>query len=152
MAIQRWDPLGDLIRLRERMNALFEETLSRSTAPIGSDTTDTGGWRPAVDLFEEQERYLLRADLPGVTAEDVDLQVEDGHLVLRGERRAEAPVEREAYLRVERPYGRFRTTIALPSSVDRSRIEARHRNGVLEVSLPKKKAEPGTGRIDVAAG
>jgi len=152
MAIQRWDPLRDLIRLRDRVNEMFEETLSRSTPPGGAEAIESMGWRPAVDLFEEADRYLLRADLPGVTAQDVDVQIEDGHLVLRGERRMDTTVEREAYLRVERPYGRFRTQIALPPSVDRNRIQARHRNGVLEVTLPKKKNEPGIGRIDVSPG
>jgi HSP20 family protein len=152
MAIQRWDPLGDLVRLRDRMNELFEETLSRSGPADDKGSVEPTGWRPAVDLFEEPDRYLLRADLPGVAATDVDVQVEDGHLVLRGERRMDAAVQRESYLRVERPYGRFRTRIALPSSVDRDRIQARHRNGVLEVALPKKKEERGPGRIEVASG
>jgi HSP20 family protein len=149
MAIQRWDPLRDLLRLRDRVNELFDETLSRSPSD-GAEAIESTAWRPAVDLFEEADRWLLRADLPGVAAQDVDIQVEDGHLVLRGERRMDTSVERDAYLRVERPYGRFRTQIALPAAVDRERIQARHRNGVLEVALPKKKEERGIGRIEVS--
>jgi HSP20 family protein len=146
VAVQRWDPLRDLLELRERMNRLFEETLSRSGSP------DVGpGWRPPLDLFEEAERYLLRADLPGLGSSEVEIQVEDGRLVLRGERRPEPGVAREAYLRIERPQGPFAVEVALPPSVERSRIQATHRNGVLEVVLPKRKPGAPT-RIDVSTG
>ena len=80
----------------------------------------------------------MRADLPGVSLSGVDVQVEDGKLCLRGERRMDASIDRDAYLRVERPYGRFAVQVTLPDSVDRHRIKATHRDGVLEIVLPKR--------------
>jgi HSP20 family protein len=103
-----------------------------------------------MDLFEEPERYILRADLPGVSASDVDIQVEDGNLVLRGERRIEGDISREAFLRIERPYGEFRLQVALPASVDASSVQATHRNGVIEIALPKKKEALPT-RIEISS-
>jgi HSP20 family protein len=123
MAIQKWDPVRDLVNLQEKMNDMFDE---------------------------EANRYVLRADLPGVSAADVEIQVENGTLHLRGERKVDANVSRDAFLRVERPYGKFAVQIALPPSVEQQSIQARHRNGVIEVLLPKKKAEA-PSRIEISA-
>lgn len=139
MAIQRWDPLRDLMQLQEKMNSMFEEALARSVGPDGAEALATTGWRPPMDLLEEPERYILRADLPGVKASDVDIQVEDGNLVVRGERQLEGDISREAFLRIERPHGDFRLQIALPASVEASAIQATHKNGVVEILLPKRK-------------
>lgn len=149
MAIKKWDPLQDLLGLQEKMNHMFEDALSRTVGPEGADSV-TGGWRPPTDLFEEAERYILRADLPGVSATDVEIQVENGMLHLRGERKMEANLSREAFLRIERPYGKFVVQVALPPSVDQQAIRARHRNGVIEVLLPKKKAET-PSRIEISS-
>jgi HSP20 family protein len=150
MAIQRWDPMRDLMQLRESVNRLFEETLSRSPGDGGATAT-AGDWRPPLDLYETEDRYVLRADLPGLTAAEVELRIEDGRLVLSGERKAERGLAQQAFLRVERPHGRFATEIALPTSVDRERIEAAHRNGVLEIVLPKRKT-PAPDRIRIHEG
>jgi len=149
MAIQRWDPRRDLLDLQDRVSRLFEEALSRSGGGVDG-SAPVGAWKPPMDLFEEGHRYVLRADLPGVDASDVELHVEGGRLVLRGERRADAAVARESYLRVERPYGNFSAQVALPPSVDPAGIRATHRNGVIEIVLPKRK-EAGASRIDVAS-
>lgn len=147
MAIQRWDPLRDLLSMQERMNRLFDEALARSSG-LGDPDAVGAGWKPPMDLHEESGRYVLRADLPGIEAADVDIQVEDGRLVLRGERRMDPGVDREAYLRVERPYGRFLVQVALPPSINAQEVRASHRNGVLEISLPKKK-EQASARVPV---
>lgn len=147
MVIQRWDPMRDLLHLQERVHRLFEEALARSGAVRESESPAT--WRPAVDLFEQEGRYVLRADLPGVDPGSVEIQIEDMDLVLRGNRRADAGIARESYLRLERPSGGFGVRIALPPSVDGARIEATHRNGVLEVALPKRREES-QARIQVS--
>lgn len=148
MAIQRWDPRRDLMELQERMKRLFDDALSRSA---GADREAAGaGWRPPLDLFEEPERFVLRADVPGVAAADVDVQVEEGNLVLRGERKVDAGMARDSFLRIERPHGPFSAQIALPSSVDAENIRASHRNGVIEVVLPKRR-ESVPSRIEVSA-
>jgi len=150
MAIQRWDPLRDLLRIQERVNELFEDVVSRSAGPKGAETLTYTGWKPPVDVFEEAERYVLNADLPGVSSSDVELEVEDGTLILRGERKIDPAVPRESYLRVERPYGHFSLQISLPPSVDREKIGASHRDGVLEVVLPKRLEEvPSRVKVEV---
>jgi len=149
MAIQRWDPLRDLMELQDRMKQLFAETLSRSPGTDGEPAAAADGFRPPIDLFEEADRYVLRADLPGVAAKDLDIHVEDGMLSVRGERKVDANVARESYLRVERPHGKFSAQISLPPSVDMRAIRATQRNGVIEIVLPKRKEIP-PSRIEIA--
>jgi HSP20 family protein len=148
MAIQRWDPLRDLMGLQEKMNHLFETALSRSGDQELGDGSGSTAWKPPMDLFEEPERYVLRADLPGVSATEVEIQVENGDLFLRGERKMDGTIQRESYVRVERPYGRFAVQVALPPSVEQQSIRATHHNGVIEVLLPKKKPRAAS-RIEV---
>jgi HSP20 family protein len=146
MAIQRWDPLRDLVQLKQTINRMFEDALARSSA--GAEPAAAAAWTPPIDLHEETDRYVLRADLPGVAAGEVDVKVEQGRLSLRGARRTAEPVAREAYLRVERPSGPFLLQLALPGSVDPAQIRASQRNGVLEVVLPKR-SESTPSRIAV---
>lgn len=141
MSIQRWDPLRDLIQIQERMNRLFEDVLTRSSGSRGAETLSYTGWKPPIDVYEQNDRYVLRADLPGISSSDVELEVQDGTLILRGERKQDTRVPREAYLRTERPQGRFALQVALPPSVDRQGVKASHHEGVLEVVLPKRKED-----------
>ncbi|MDH3628115.1 MAG: Hsp20/alpha crystallin family protein, partial [Acidobacteriota bacterium] len=97
MAIQRWDPVRDLVELQNRLNRMFEDVLSRSD---GSGDGIAAGWHPPVDLHEEPNRYVLRVDLPGVTADEVDIQIENGMLRLRGERGVDESETRENHMRV----------------------------------------------------
>ena len=140
MAIQRWDPRRDLADLQKRMNQMFDGALARSVGPDGGAVV-TEGWKPPVDLFEDGERYVLRADLAGVAATDVNIRIDDGTLHLRGERKPDQNVARESYLRVERPTGRFAVEVSLPPSVDQKAIRASHKNGVIEILLPKKREQ-----------
>lgn len=148
MAIQRWDPMRDLVDLQGRIRRLFDDALTRGGAD-GAGDGEAGSWRPPMDLFEEGERYVLRADLPGVAPGDVEVQIDDGVLWLRGERHDDAAVSRESFLRVERPHGRFAAQVALPPSVDRDAIKATQGNGVIEIVLPKRRARAAS-RIRVA--
>ncbi|MBZ5638975.1 MAG: Hsp20/alpha crystallin family protein [Acidobacteriia bacterium] len=150
MAIQRWDPLRDLVVLQERMNRMFEDALARSGGTADTESLATSGWRPSVDIFEQDSHYVLRADLPGIPPDGVEIEVEGDALTLRGERRPDAAVGRESYLRAERPQGRFSIQITLPPSVERSAIRASQRDGVLDVVLPKKEERaPGKLKVDV---
>jgi HSP20 family protein len=151
MAIQRWDPVRDLVEMHQKINRLFEETFSRSAGAEGVDSVGAAGWKPATDLIEEPTRYVLRADLPGVAAGDVEVRIENGTLFLRGERKMDANVTRESYLRVERPYGHFAVRIALAPGVDTSAVRAAHRNGVIEIVMPKKEADV-PARVVVTSG
>ena len=138
MAIVRWDPFRDLVSIQERVNRLLSDAPSRWSGDEGY-----GAWAPPVDIFEKGEDLVIRAELPGVDRNDIDVRVENGVLILRGERKhAEAVEEKNAY-RMERVYGSFARSFSLPTTVDPSRISASLRDGVLEVVLPKaEEAKP----------
>jgi HSP20 family protein len=117
------------------MNRLFEESVGLST-PSGEEAP-LAAWSPAVDILESEDAYILRAELPGVEFKDLDLQVQDNMLVLKGDRKFDRETKRENYHRVERTYGSFYRSFTLPSTVDQSKIKAKLKDGVLEVVLPK---------------
>jgi HSP20 family protein len=149
MAIQRWDPLRDLMALHDRINRLFEESIARSGGLRSAEAPAASSWTPPVDLYEEPGRFVLRTDVPGVPGGAIALEVQGGELLLRGAKTAENAVPKDAYLRMERPSGGFVLRLAIPESVDRSAIQASCRDGVLEVVLPKKHDEAGAGRFTV---
>jgi len=122
---------------------------------VGSFTDETEnarrGWVPAVDIFERGEDTVVRAELPDVRKEDLDLKVENNVLTLRGEKRRDETVEQEKYHRSERHYGTFTRSFKLPSTVDTSHIQARYENGVLEIVIPKaEQAKPKQIEVKVA--
>ncbi len=138
MAIVRWwDPLRDLSSIQEKMNQLFEDTLSRTRGR--EEGLSAGMWTPAVDIYETGESVVVKAELPGLTREQVGIEVKDGVLTLKGERKVEKEVKEENYHRVERAYGTFQRSFSLPASVDQEKISATLKEGVLEVTLPKKE-------------
>lgn len=134
MAVVKWDPFRDLISIQDRMNRLFEQTLSRSRDEEGIATAT---WTPAVDIYETAETIVMKAELPGLNRDDIDIQIQDNTLVLRGERRFARDVQQENYLRIERAYGSFHRTFTLPATVRQEGIRAVFRDGVLELTLPK---------------
>ncbi len=134
----RWDPFRDLLSLQERMNKLFEDSLVRSTSKLGE--ISQGTWTPVVDILEKEDAIILKAELPGVRLDDVDLQIKDDTLVLKGERRFEKDARKENYHRVERSYGTFSRSFTLPGTVDQSGISAKLKDGLLEVKLPKARS------------
>ena len=126
-----WDPIRDLIGLKDRMNRLLESVLRKGDFSAGG----LAGWSPPVDLREDREAFVLMIEVPGVRREDLGIRVEGGIVTLEGRR----PLEREARsaLRIERPYGSFSRTFQLPHPVDESRVSARLHLGILEIVLPK---------------
>jgi len=96
MAVVKWDPLRDLLSIQDRMNRLFEQTLSRSRAEEGIAAST---WSPAVDIYETPETIVLKAELPGLSREDIEIHIRDNALTLRGERRFAKDVQQENYLR-----------------------------------------------------
>jgi len=148
MGIVRWDPFQDLISLQERMNRLFEQTLDRSRGEREGMVAAT--WAPAVDIYETPDSIVLQAELPGLSKEDIDIQVRDNVLTLKGERRSEKEVKEGNYLRVERAYGGFQRAFTLPAAVQADKIRAVFKDGVLDVSIPKvEEAKPKQIKIDV---
>jgi len=147
MAVVKWDPLRDLLSIQDRMNRLFEQTLTRSQAEEGI-TAST--WSPAVDIYETPETIIMKADLPGLSREDIEIQIRDNTLTLRGERRFAKDVQQENYLRIERAYGAFQRNFTLPATVQQDKIRAVFRDGVLELTLPKaEEAKPKKIAIEV---
>jgi len=139
----RWDPLRNLIFLQERMNELFDESLGENQRRGQHMVPAT--WTPAVDIYENSGEIVLKADLPGLVQEEIEVNLEEHHLTIRGERKPDTESGREAYHRVERPTGPFSRSFNLPPTVEEEGIKADYRNGVLTVTLPKKgetKAKP----------
>ena len=139
MAVDRWDPVRDLRHLKERVDTLFKDVLGRAGTEAAPEAP--GSWRPPVDVWEEGDSYHVRVDLPGVAPGDVNVEIEGGVLYVRGERRTGGSVPHGEFLRAERPHGRFGLSMALPSSIDPHGIEARQRDGVLEILLRNKRDE-----------
>lgn len=134
MAVVKWDPFRDLISIQDRMNRLFEQTLSRSR---GEEGAAAATWTPAVDIYETLDTIVIKADLPGVVREDIEIQIDDNTLTLKGERRFSKDVQEESYLRIERTYGSFHRCFTLPATIQQEKIRAVCRDGVLELTLPK---------------
>jgi len=149
MAIVRFEPFRDLTSLQERMNRLFSE--SYRSQQTGDDDWALGGtWAPAVDIYEQDNNIVLKAELPGVDPKDVDIQLENNTLTLRGERKLDKEVKKENYHRVERAYGTFTRSFTLPAVVDQNNIKAEFKDGVLRVTLPKREeAKPKQIQINV---
>jgi HSP20 family protein len=135
MAIVRWEPLREFSTLQNEMNRLFN-TVFDSPAPSGNGGT-LRRWLPAMDLVETEDHFVLRADLPGLSEEDVNIELEDRVLTISGERKAEHDVAKEGYHRVERAFGSFSRSLTLPEGIDPDAVQATFDRGVLEVRIPK---------------
>jgi len=147
MAVVKWDPFRDLVSIQDRMNRLFEQTLSRSRGEEGVTATT---WTPAVDIYETADTIVMKAELPGVTREDIHIQIDGSTLTLKGERRFARDVQEESYLRIERAYGSFHRSFALPATVQQENVRAVLRDGVLELTLPKAEdSKPKRISVDV---
>jgi HSP20 family protein len=149
MNIVRWDPFRDQITLRESMNRLFEETFG----PIMEKSEQKGGsWNPSVDIYETHDEMILAAEIPGLDEKDIAIQIEDNTLSIKGERQFAKETKEENYRRIERSYGSFCRSFSLPGHIDQEKIKADHENGVLKITMPKKKElKPKTVKI-VKAG
>ena len=148
MPIVKVDPFRELTAMQDRMARLFGDVYLRD-----EDTGFRGNWTPAVDIFEtEAHDLVLKAELPGMTREDIEVVVENSTLVLKGTKKFNADVKDENYRRIERTYGTFHRSFTLPNSVDASKVTADYKNGVLTVKLPfREEAKPRTINVEVAA-
>jgi HSP20 family protein len=134
MTIVRWEPLRELNSLQSEMNRLFDTVFD---TPPGASGKVLRRWMPAMDLVESGEHYVLRADLPGMSEEDVSIEFEDGTLTLSGERKVEHEDEKEGFHRVERSFGAFSRSLTLPQGIDPEAVTASFDRGVLEIRIPK---------------
>lgn len=149
MAIVRFDPFRELSQMQDRINRIFGEAYRGGRE---DDVLNRGDWTPAVDIFENgQHEIVIKAELPGLKREDIDIRVENSTLTLRGERKHDTEVKQESYHRVERAYGSFSRSFALPSTVNAEKVSAGFTDGVLTITLPmREEAKP--RQIQVAVG
>ena len=148
MAVIRWEPFRDLVTTQDRFNQLFNDTFARAFG----DQHDAAqqAWVPAVDIYETGDNLVLKAELPGINPEDVEIRVEDNTLYLKGERKFEKEVKEENLHRVERSYGTFMRNFALPNSIDADKVKAEYENGILTLTMPKREeAKPRTIKINI---
>ena len=147
MTLIHYEPWRLMGRLQRTFDRAFEGALARADA-----SESTVAWIPSVDVHEEPERFVVRADLPGVDAKDIEITAEDGVLTLRGSRSTQKSEQKDGATRTERVAGRFMRSFALPETARTDAITASHTNGVLEVSIPKQvKPEPRRIKVEAAA-
>jgi HSP20 family protein len=151
MTLVRWsDPFREFAQLQDRINRVFNETYGRNS----DEALMTGGsWVPPVDIFQNGDHELvLKAELPDINREDIDITVENNTLTIRGEKKFSGEVKEESFHRIERRYGTFSRSFSLPQTVDTGKVGADYKNGVLTVRLPlREEAKPRQVKVDVAA-
>jgi HSP20 family protein len=143
-----WDVMRELATMQERMNRIWGSVYDRGH----EDVTSRGAWLPPVDIYETDSREIvLKAEVPGIKREDIDLTVENNVLTIRGERRRDESVKEERFHRIERAYGSFSRSFTLPNTVDSQRVRADYRDGVLTVTLPQREeARPRQIQVEVS--
>jgi HSP20 family protein len=151
MALVRWEPVRELTSLQTEMNRLFNTFFDTPSSSRGGNGGALRRWLPPMDLVETDDHFVLRADLPGLSEEDVTIELEDSVLTVAGERKAEHEDTREGFYRVERSFGEFRRSLTLPEGVDADGITAAFDKGVLEVRIPKP-AERKPRRVAIQVG
>ena len=140
-----WPSVGRLADLRDEIDRLFDSPLNG----FGSVFQSLGDWSPALDIHENKENFIVKAELPGISKEDVNVSFQDGCLTISGERKAETKNDDTEAYHTERFFGRFQRTVALPATVAADKIKAQYHDGVLTITLPKtEEAKP--KQIDIA--
>lgn len=146
MVITRWDPFREVVARQNRINSLFRD-LSESDAPVTASS-----FVPAVDVYEDTEKVVLKLEVPGIEEKDLDIRVENHTLTVKGERKFEQEEKQENFHRIERSYGSFYRAFTLPSTVDTENVQANYKAGVLKLELKKKaEAQPKQIKVNIAA-
>ncbi len=146
--LSRWDPFSELVDMRKEMDRLFANLFGGAPVTVAEPN---GVWAPAVDIQETKDSFLVKAELPGMKQEDIQITIVDNTLTLKGERRQENEVRNGGFTRIERAYGTFQRALALPSVVDADKVKAKYKDGVLEIELPKKEeAKPKEIKVQVS--
>lgn len=146
MAITRWDPFREVVSMQNRLNSLFRD-FNETESPL-----TTASFVPAVDIYEDAEKVVLKLEVPGIEEKDLDVRVENNTLTVKGERKFEKEEKQENFHRIERSYGSFYRAFTLPSSVDTENVQANYQAGVLKLELKKKaEAQPKQIKVNLAA-
>ena len=144
MAITRWDPFREVAALQNRVNSLFRDFND------GESSLTTTNFIPAVDIYEDEKRVVLKLEVSGIPEKDLDVTVENSTLVVKGERKFEKEEKEENFHRIERRYGSFSRAFTLPATVEPENIDAKYENGVLKLELKKKpEAQPKQIKVNI---
>lgn len=147
MAITRWDPFREVMALQNRVNSLFRDFNEGTEGPL-----TTASFVPAVDIYEDNQKVVLKLEVPGIEEKDLDVRVENHTLTVKGERKFEKEEKEENFHRIEQRYGSFYRAFTLPSTVDTEHVDAKYNAGVLKLELKKKpEAQPKQIKVNVAA-
>lgn len=149
MVVTRWDPFRELSSLQNRVNSLFQDYGRGSQ----DELTATSSFVPAVDVYEDEHKITLKLEIPGVNQEDVDVRLENNTLTVSGERKFEKEEKEENFHRIERRYGSFARSFALPNTIDTENVHAGYENGVLKIELSKRaEAKPKQIKVNISGG
>lgn len=144
--LNRWEPFRSNVGLESQVNRIFNELFDRS------QESNLTAWAPAVDIVESEHELVVKADLPDVKPEELDIRVENNILTIRGERKFEKKVDEKNYLRVERSYGSFARSFSLANTVNSEAIKGDYKDGVLTLTIPKREeAKPKQIKVSVGA-
>jgi HSP20 family protein len=147
MVITRWDPFREVVALQNRVNSVLRD-LNDGDSPVAA-----ASFVPAVDVYEDAKKVVLKLEVPGVDQKDLDIRVENHTLTVKGERKFEAEEKEQNFHRIERRYGSFFRAFTLPSTVDTESVQASYNAGVLKLELAKKaEAQPKQIKINVGGG
>lgn len=135
MNLVKWDPFNDMRSLQNRLNRFFGQDFSPRTWL--DEELSMANWKPAVDIYDNDNSIVIKAELPGVESKDVEVELKDRVLTLKGERSEEKEVKEESYHRKERVFGKFQRSFTLPAEVDADKIKAEYKDGVLNIEIPK---------------
>jgi HSP20 family protein len=150
MAITRWDPFRDVLALQNRMNSLFQE-YNRTQGE--GDALTTASFVPPVDIYEDEHKIVLKLEAPGMKESDLDIQLENNVLTVRGERKFEKDEKEENFHRIERRYGSFYRSFTVPNTVNAESVKANYEAGVLKLELEKRpEAKPKQIKVQVGKG
>jgi HSP20 family protein len=139
MNLVRWNPYGEISAMKNRINKMFGEPywVTRQM----NDDSNMGMWNPAVDLYEKDEHFVIKAELPGVDKNNISIDLKDRMLTISGERSYDNEAKEENYYRRERSYGKFQRVFTLPAEVDSDKIRAEFKDGLLQVEVPKPEQQ-----------
>jgi HSP20 family protein len=138
LGLSVWEPYNGLNLFSESFHKLIEDT-AKTLSRFEVEDRGTGGWAPRVDVCETNDSYIVSADLPGIKKEDIEINLKDNTLTVTGEKKYEAKSDKDNYVRVERKYGKFLRRVSLSENVDKGKIKATYKDGVLEIKIPKRE-------------
>jgi len=139
MALVKWDPFQDLMFIKDRMDKLFEQNITKALG-VDESLGKVSFWTPSVDIYETKKEMIIKAELPEINPDEVEIKIENNILTIKGERKLEKSSEEDNYYCIERAYGHFSRSFLIPSGLIKDSITAKYKDGVLKIVIPKKEA------------